>query len=573
MKNKILQLTDETINQIAAGEVIEQPASVVKELVDNAIDAKASKISIELKGGGRELISVQDNGSGMSFDEAPKSLLRHATSKIRSIEDLYKIQSMGFRGEALSSITSISKFRMRTKEHDSPLGTYLYLEGGLLKTQEKIPCDNGTYIEVLDLFYNVPARLKFLKAPSNQINEVVKCLTAIALSHVDPSFQLNSDGKKILECKALKEGSFLEKLKKRIEELSFFRTSDGLIPLDYKEGEYSLIGWLLPPTAHLHNRTGQMLIVNQRPVSSWMLQQAVLEGYSTTIPEGRFPGFVIHLTMPEELVDINVHPQKKEVRFQREIQIKEMIRRGVSKAILTPFVTLPLQNEPFESKKEQGPLPSFDFGQKLTPSKIALWEEKSEQLSLFEESGLKFEIPKILHFNTKIAFLSYSPMEPLAKGVALFHIARGKARLYYERTLKQESIGNSNDTQDLIPPYSIELSKVESLKVSSLLPELKIAGYSLRPFGDNTLLLEGIPSHLSLEEALSLFYEKISSTDETPFREKLIDFTERMYKPLHIEGIEHILKELLKTPSPFYSPSGKLIFALISEEEMEKKFK
>ncbi|MEI8365598.1 MAG: DNA mismatch repair endonuclease MutL [Parachlamydiaceae bacterium] len=335
MSSKIRVLSEHTINKIAAGEVIENPSSVVKELVENSLDAGASVIDIEINGGGRQLIRISDNGCGMNADDALLCLERHATSKLRDDSDMHTLLTMGFRGEAIPSIASISKFNLLTCPQDAAKkdGTMVIVDGGKLLCCTPAVRSPGTTIEVKSLFFNVPGRKKFLKSPGFDANEIFKTVSLIALGHPAVTFHLISDGKTLLKTTPVPQGGFPEQMSARIISVlgdDFFGNS---VFVDEQSDEISVRGAIGLPGYTRHNRTGQYLFINKRAVMSPLVSFAVKEGFSTSIDSGRFPVFVLHLSLAGEWVDVNVHPQKREVRLRQEQMIKEMIVRAIRKAL------------------------------------------------------------------------------------------------------------------------------------------------------------------------------------------------------------------------------------------------
>jgi DNA mismatch repair protein MutL len=327
MFKTIFVLSDTAINQIAAGEVVEGPASVVKELVENAVDAGADKISVEIKGGGHFLIEVSDNGKGMERDDVLLSIERFATSKISSLDDLTRLESMGFRGEALAAISSVSKFSIVSST--GGLATGLETAGGKDVNITETSRGRGTTISVASLFYNTPARKKFQKARGPSTTEIVKCITKLSLCHKQCAFSLTVDDKEVFSV----EGSH----DKRVEEVlgrGFFSPA---IAVNY-EGEGLFIkGVIAGPEKYRSNRLGQYLIVNKRNVYSLLVSNAVLAGFGSALGKGDFPLFFLDLTFDPGKIDVNVHPQKKEVRFQEEERVFAMVREAVSSALTGSF--------------------------------------------------------------------------------------------------------------------------------------------------------------------------------------------------------------------------------------------
>src|ERR1700733_11151590 len=318
MPSRIGVLDEHTINQIAAGEVIENSASVVKELLENAIDAGSTEISVEIKAGGRQLIRVTDDGCGMCRDDAILCLERHATSKIRNLEDVYSIGTMGFRGEAIPSIASISKMTILTCEEEGKEGTLVMVDGGKIINCVSAARSRGTTIEIKSLFFNVPVRKKFQRSPTYDGIEILKVVSIQALAHPEIKFQLIHNQNHELSLMSQTNEDFLSQLGGRVSSVVGSEFKAGLKTASFDKEKYHVQGFLGLPTYTRHNRTGQYLFINRRAVFSPFISYAVREGYGTSLATNRHPVYVLHLTLPGYLIDVNVHPQKREVRLHQE---------------------------------------------------------------------------------------------------------------------------------------------------------------------------------------------------------------------------------------------------------------
>ncbi|MCK4934355.1 MAG: DNA mismatch repair endonuclease MutL, partial [Simkaniaceae bacterium] len=331
MPTKIKVLSDQAINQIAAGEVIENAASCVKELVENAIDANAGSIIVEVNASPLQLIRIVDDGSGMGRDDALLSLERHATSKIFSFSDLLKVTSMGFRGEALASIAAISKMTIITANEEG--GTRLTACGGKILHVEECARNIGTTIEIRSLFYNVPARKKFQKTDSRSLIDIVNMLTKLSLAHPTISFKFYSQSKEMLLSKEFETEDFLVRLEKRMKDVLGNNFLQEKAPLQVLDLECKIEGFIGLPSLTRYNRRGQFLFINKRAIYCQAAVHAIYDGYGPRLQTGKHPLFVLHLTLPEELVDVNVHPQKKEVRLLDEPRIKNLLRKGIANSL------------------------------------------------------------------------------------------------------------------------------------------------------------------------------------------------------------------------------------------------
>ena len=329
MESSIFLLPDHIINQIAAGEVIENPASVVKELVENSLDAGATKVQIEIEAGGMLLIRVSDNGIGMNRSDLERCLMRHATSKIKNFDDLMKINTMGFRGEALASVASISRMKIASsKDGDSNV---IYSEGGCILKFEEVSRVEGTLVEVRSLFYNVPVRKNFQKSTAASISEIIKIVNQLALANPYVSFILVSQEKKIIDVKSEKKLSFKDLLERRVKEILGEKILfENLNWLEFKDGPLQIKGFIGSPSFCKKNRSLQYLLVNRRVVFSNLISMAIKEGYGTRIDEGDYPIYILHVDAENRFIDVNVHPQKKYVRLTQEQFIRQKIQRAIS---------------------------------------------------------------------------------------------------------------------------------------------------------------------------------------------------------------------------------------------------
>ena len=350
---KIIQLSPHIANLIAAGEVVERPASVVKELLENAVDAGASKVTVEIRDGGMTFLRVTDNGCGMAPEDAKTAFLRHATSKLRTAEDLAAIATMGFRGEALAAIASVSRIDLMTKTAGALSGTSLHLEAGVITEESEVGCPDGTTIIIRDLFYNTPARMKFMKSDTVEGSRVTAAVQMQALAHPEVAFQLVKDGKQILSTPS--SGGLQAAVY-----CVYGRECAQMIPVNSRWEAYTLTGYVSKPTDARPSRSLQTFFVNGRPVKSKLLVAALEEAYRNQIMVGKFPACVLHLTLPANAVDVNVHPAKTEVKFLSEKAVFDCVHYGVLGALnKTPDrPQVQFKQSTAESKAEREPVPA-----------------------------------------------------------------------------------------------------------------------------------------------------------------------------------------------------------------------
>lgn len=571
-------LDDITISQIAAGEVIENGASVVKELVDNALDAGASSIFIEIKGGGRQLIRVTDNGKGMSSEDALLCFQRHATSKISHLEDLNHLATNGFRGEALAAIASVSKVKLMSRLANEPLGTLIVMEGGRVISQAAVNCEAGTTLEVAELFYNTPARKNFLKSPSSEASEIHKQIISLSLSHPETAFCLIGDGEKIYEVTATFGAAFSDQLKKRALHLYGLEEEENLLlPLQSEFGNVKVEGWLGHPALHRPHRTGQYFFVNGRPVYAWSLSQAVTEGYSSSLPEKRHPIYVIHLTIPPSDVDVNVHPQKKEVRFRKEWELKERLKKAISQSLLNLGGALPSYAAPLEpSPSFVLPLPPLKEEVTVQAYQPAPATRKYESFVFVEpprfsqESSILNIPPRLVGLWADWILLDRLPFKDEGEGLAFLDILGAKSRICYERHQQEET--SSQGSQRVMTPIVLKLEPLKKELLRHTRHEFEKLGFL---FDGSAESLLSIPSTDTPESAVELLYElmdRVEAQGEIAIQ-RSIEKRTRNEKQITWEEAEGLLKELAKCQQPYFSPKGAPLYGWLPASQVPSLFK
>lgn len=499
-------LSERTINRIAAGEVIENPASVVKELVENGIDADATSILIEIKAGGFQLIRISDNGKGMGRDDLFLSIERHATSKIRESEDLQSIHSMGFRGEALASIAAIGRLRIETFREGDSIGSILIVEGGVVKKIDDTMRKRGTTVEVQSLFYNVPARKKFQKSPLASQAEILKMITKLSLSHPRVGFTYIANDIEVFSFVPPIDGDDEIKIKNCIEVVLGENYLKGCSLVKREENECSLFGYIGLPREARHNRSGQYLIINGRVVDCKELAYAIYDGYGTRLENNRHPCFVLQLTLPTSWVDINVHPQKREVRLLDDRPIKEFVRNAIIKSFekesiptfvpVQEFIPFPpkknwiAKEEPFFQPKEEEKKPEYEFSSFDLGTDFPILGQFSFY-AIVEAPYLEKQIT----------------LSPGSDGIFMIDLHAAVERITYELLLKQ--IENKRELQGLLLPITLECTPHEGAELGLLLEDLLHLGISIRPFGGNCFIIDALDPILDQRKIESLVYELI----------------------------------------------------------------
>lgn len=532
---RIRLLDEKTINQIAAGEVIENPASVIKELVENAIDARASEIFIETKAAGRALIKVADDGCGMLADDLLLSVERHATSKLVNVEDLNSLRTLGFRGEALPSIASISKMSMHSAFVNGE-GVFLQIEGGKIGRLSPLARRKGTTIEVRSLFYNVPVRKKFQKSLSWDAAEIHKIVAKFALCFPSLGIHWINDGKQHFSVIS-QDG-----LQPRIEFLLGDEFSEASFSVEHQSGALSLSGSISQPHYHRPNRSGQHLFINTRSVTSTFVAQKILESYATRLSPHRFPLFALHLHMPPSWIDVNVHPQKKEVRIREEEKLSAFLFEAIGKSLEGPVVRSVIQKVDFSMPMD---LP------KLTLSESFMTYEPPDEQGLLFASKTKI-LGKVRHY-----FLVQGE-----EGIHLVDGVRAMERIVFEE-LNQEK--GKTAVQALLLPLQLTFSGKEGLLLQERLQELNDKGISIRHFGGESFLVDAIPSILEPNEIEDILYAFLETGS---FSHRLGVSLQK--RNLSLETAAPLIEKLFKCKNPDFTPDGKKIHLLLDENALAK---
>jgi len=554
--NKIIQLEETLVSKIAAGEVVERPASVVKELVENSIDAGAKKISIEVKDGGKRYIRVSDDGCGMNPEDAKLSIERHSTSKIRNIDDLFSIRTLGFRGEALPSIASISKIELTTSDGDGK-GTEIKVEGGKFRSQRSAGCPVGTSVTVEELFFNTPARLKFQKGKSTELSNIIDITSKFILSNPQISFKLKSDGKEILS--SIGSGNLLEAI------ASIYGTDMAKAMIEVRDEK--IHGYITQPVITKSDRYGESFFVNGRFVRNALLSRALEDAYRTLIPNGKYPIAIISIDIDPAEVDVNVHPTKREVKFTRPDVVMRAITSAASKVLL-------------EVGADTGSS-SFTGG-----GYVPAGEWKPEMIQIFGEmTNDKYQMTNEIQMTneqTCSIFQINLTYIVLAKGEDIIIIDQHAAheRIMYEK-IKNKVISG---TQNLLVPKTLEIEPKEFALISDNIEEISQMGFDLEIFGKNTIMVRGIPAALKVQNIDTAINEILSELSSS-FKIKSVDERrEAVWKMMACKSavkagdklsyveMDGLIKELYATSNPMTCPHGRPTLVKISKADMEKMF-
>jgi DNA mismatch repair protein MutL len=612
----IIQLLPESIaNQIAAGEVVQRPASVVKELMENSIDAGATEITLIVKDAGKSLVQVVDNGLGMSETDARMSFERHATSKIRASEDLFKIKTMGFRGEALASIAAVAQVELKTKTETEELGTSIVIEGSALKSQSNTSCKQGTTMLVKNLFFNVPARRNFLKGNPVEMRHIIDEFQRLALARPDLAFNLYQND---LEVFNLKPG----KLSQRIVGLFGKNYREQLVPCNEDLEEMTLKGYIGKAQFIKKSRGEQYFFVNDRYIKSNYLNHAVVSAYENLIPEGTFPFFVLFIDIDPKHIDVNVHPTKTEIKFDDERHLYSLIKTSVRRALgsfnITPSLDFDFDTN-FRLHSAQAPATSGglsseerNYGQfKNTDRELANlknWEqlyagalsdetleaeakreaaEKGEPMSITFESVLNKRedvSPEVANeekdkfFQADFSFI----VTPVKSGIMIIDQQSAHERIFYEQYLAMLK-KNSGSSQQLLFPETLELNPSDFSLVTELENEIRAVGYAFEYFGNNSIVINGVPSLMQtdsgkevfkgvLEAYKKNFLEYKDGSMENLARSMAVNSGIKRGKKLNTQEMKNLIDRLFGCSNPNYAPNGQLIYYILDNNRIQETF-
>ncbi|MEM7175394.1 MAG: DNA mismatch repair endonuclease MutL [Chlamydiota bacterium] len=586
MPSAICVLPEVAINQIAAGEVIENPASVVKELVENAIDADSTSIRIDLQRGGLESIRVADDGIGMTRSDLTLCFQPHATSKIRSTEDLNAIASMGFRGEALASIGAIGCAAATSSPRRSklPLGAQITVEGGKQRPMIEVARTPGTTVEVAQLFYNVPVRKTFQKSAGRCLTDVIKVITQIALAYPQLHIELYADKKEIFTTLPGKGAPFQKALKQAIKATLGEPFLKGLTFVQWRDEELKVEGYLGMPHLARASRSGQFLVINKRPVTNSLVRRAIYEGYGTRLATHTHPLFVLHLTMPASWVDVNVHPQKREIRLRHEEKVKQALRAAVIRGLETDSPS------PFLPDKKTLAAGSAWLGKQELPA-LKLCEKEDNiplALPLSSPSGL---LPVIGLFSSLLILDGSKWLEPpvipylnqVEDQLIFIDLEGAEKRIFYEAILAQKE--KKEQLQGLLTPIPVTFTPHESHQVERHFSELISWGIGLRPFGNHSYLIDALAPRVDESRAKELILELTEALDRFGEKEQLLQakweqlaVTMCRYRRTRrnnwtLEEGREVGRQLLRTAAPYHTPTGKPTMGSLSYDWIKKLFR
>lgn len=604
MSDVIQLLPDSVANQIAAGEVIQRPASVVKELVENAIDAGAKTIHVFVVDAGRTSIQVIDDGKGMSDTDARLSFERHATSKIRKADDLFNLHTMGFRGEALASIAAVAQVELRTRMETEDVGTHLNITGSVFQNQEPCSCPVGSNFLVENLFFNVPARRKFLKSNSTELSNILAAFDRIVLVNPQITFTLHSNGSELFHLKA---GA----LRQRILDVFGKRLNQDLLPIHVDTTMCKINGFVGKPESAHKRGVQQFFFVNDRYMRHPYFNKAVATAYDRLIPIGEQVPYFIYFEVNPEDIDVNIHPTKTEIKFENEQAVWQILSAAVREAIgvftAIPTIDFDTQGKPdipvFGSHSENVQMPKVDYNPQYNPfdntrktsktQSSAEWEQLYEGLKTSQDHETEiFDAPELdasqesekhrmlaekspVHYQYKGKYV----MTTVKSGLMIIDQHRAHVRILYERYMQQVQ-AHRNSAQKLLFPEVIQMSVSESVIFHKVLPEMTSMGFELTDLGGNSYAINAIPADLEGVDAVLLVRDMIASATE-----KDASAVESIYSSLALsmarnaaipqgqvlsnDEMEELVNGLFACSNVNYTPDGKNVLCILKQQEIE----
>ena len=622
MSDVIKLLPDSVANQIAAGEVIQRPASVIKELVENAIDAQATHIQIILKDAGRTLIQIIDDGVGMSETDARLAFERHSTSKIRSADDLFTLRTMGFRGEALASIAAISQVELRTRRRDAQLGTRLVINASQCESQEPDMCPAGSNFMVKNIFFNVPARRKFLKTNQVELSNIVKEFEKLALVNNEVEFTLIHNGNVMYK---LMKGTF----RQRIAALMGNNIDQQLLPLNIDTSLVKVQGYIGKPENARKRNALQFMFVNERYMRHPYFHKAVMTAYEQLIPEGEQPNYFLRFTVEPQAIDVNIHPTKTEIKFEDELPIWQILAAGVKETLgrfsAVPSIDFDTQDAPaipaynehvevhhpeisvdpsYNPFKTQSPAPAGNKSREHAPARQTMsnWDELFANFERKKREGLEQQVGQgtdepapVVENKAQQPILPMDGMQsvylqlkgryilsPAKSGLMVIDQHRAHVRVLFDRYIGQIHTGNLS-SQTILFPEVLHLSPAQGVALQELLPEMEQMGFQLASLGGNDWAINAIPAGIDGVEPAAMVQQIIESVDNggMPLKRRLQEHLALTVarsaaipvgRTLQQEEMDVLVADLLRLPEPNYTPDGKTIITVIPMEQITKLF-
>jgi len=620
MSDVIKLLPDSVANQIAAGEVIQRPASVIKELVENAIDAQATHIQIILKDAGRTLIQIIDDGVGMSETDARLAFERHSTSKIRCADDLFTLHTMGFRGEALASIAAISQVELRTRRHDAQLGTRLVINASQCESQEPDMCPAGSNFSIKNIFFNVPARRKFLKSNQVEMSNIVKEFEKVALVNNNVEFTLTHNGNLMYK---LMKGTF----RQRIAALMGSNIDQQLLPVEIDTSLVKVSGYIGKPENARKRNALQFMFVNERYMRHPYFHKAVMSAFEQLIPEGEQPNYFLRFTVDPQAIDVNIHPAKTEIKFEDELPIWQILAAGIKETlgrfsevpsidfdtedapaipayqqhveVHHPEVEVDTSYNPFKAQSQTSSaqprhhaadrqqMSNWDelfanFERKKRDSMSQVTSQPVEQAPTSEDDTQNPVLPLSNIQSVYLQLKGRYILSPAKSGLMIIDQHRAHVRILFDRYISRIHSGNIS-SQTILFPEVLHLSASQSVTLQELLPEMETMGFALSSLGGNDWAVNAIPAGIDGVDATAMVHQIIESVDNggMPLKKRILEHLALTIahsaaiptgRVLMQEEMDILVADLLRLPEPNYTPDGKTIITVLPIEQITKMF-
>ncbi len=603
---KIRVLDNNTIDRIAAGEVVERPASIVKELVENALDAGARQITISFEEGGLDMLSVEDDGHGIAFRDLPLAFERHATSKIATAADIMQVDSFGFRGEALASIASVSQVRCVSRMAGEELGGLIEIEGGEITRREPAPRNPGSTITVRDLFYNVPARRKFMKSAQAEKRAIMKLMTQLALAHQDVRWIVKSGSDITMDLRPA------DSLTDRARDLLGSSVMEHMARFEMEKGGFSIGGLASRPTWTRGNREQQFIFINRRPVENRALSQAIVQAYREVVPSGRHPVIIAFLQVPHGEVDVNVHPAKTHVRLLLEREIFGMLKNALTEGLglkkaddLRPWTgdagpgsagdaperIAGAQDDYLRRYFQRGASAGYEYkgvpegqGQLFGASAMRASTNGGEEGD-FADGGMAGSADVPLHSAPFWQLHRTYIVTQIRGGLVLIDQHNSHERILYneaKRALEERGEVAGVPTQQLLFPAHLELTPGQVQAWQTHADQMKAMGFTVEPFGGQSILVQGIPASLKNWNEGRLLLDMLDDLawDDKPSQENQVDLLAsyachaavRAGEPLTIPEMQNLVDQLFATDTPLSCPHGRPTLIQFTLDELEKRF-
>ena len=604
MADIIKLLPDHVANQIAAGEVVQRPASVVKELLENSIDAQATEIKLIVKDAGKTLIQVIDNGIGMSATDARLSFERHATSKISTAEDLFNLHTKGFRGEAMASIAAIAHMDLKTKPESQEIGIQIIIEGSKVVKQEAVVTPKGTSVSIKNLFFNIPARRNFLKSDAVETRHIIDEFHRVALAHPKIKFSMSNNDSNVFKLP-------ISNLRKRIVNIFGSKTNEKLVPVSEETDIVKVNGFVIKPQYAKRSRGEQFFFVNDRFVKCPYLHHAILSSFEGLIKEGTHPGYFLYLNVDTKSIDINIHPTKTEIKFENEQAIYAMLRSTIKHSLgqfsIAPILDFNKDSKldtPYDYHNKGASQPTIEVDRNFNPfsrelskrPKDTTWEAMYVGLKQ-EDNNIKldeieFESDEVTGslFDKKDHDIGQSPFQiqnkyiisPIKSGMLVIHQNLAHERILYEELLKNITIKEAI-SQQLLFPLKLHYSKSDIEILKQVKEQLEHTGFMISIKKEDEIEITGTPvvvEEINIENILEQIIKDISeevpdpgfSQNDLLARSMSRSLAIKTGTPLNIEEQEHLINKLFACKDPSVSPSNKPVIMTISSNDLDKKF-